>query len=361
MATSKHAVILIPGMDSREKGAAQRRLVQGMVNCTERMQVTESGQISLPGEKGMSVAVGHPDGRSAEIHVFEAFWRDLTHQDAPKQALARVRDGGALLVYWFFSGVWRALTRSSWYMTTGLLLSSLLLMAWYYSVLAVGLAAIGTDPDLVRQYGGQPVLGGLIAFVGDVGKRMGSWQAWVLVSVLLGFVPVEPMVEISAFTKRYLRNEAGADGVGCRDKIRHRMKGILDEAIGSGAYQSVTVLAHSFGTLLAVDLLAEYSPRGQTALRLVTMGSPLELLGYRSAWLRAEISRCLENAAITAWLDFFSKDDWMCSKVPGHGAGAGQESRPQIRESSLLAKLSGESHKAYYQSQEIMETLAAVP
>lgn len=278
MVTSKHAVILIPGMDSREKGAAQRRLVQGMVNSTERMRVAEAGQVSLLGEKAVRLVVGHPGDPSAEIAVFEAFWRDMTHQDAPKQVLARVREGATLLAYWFLSGIWRALGRSSWYMTTGLLLSSLLLAAWYYSVLAVGLAAIGTDPELVKQYGGQPVLSGLIAFLVSVGRKMGSWQAWVLVSVLLRFVPVDAMVEISAFAKRYLRNEAGPDEVGCRDKIRQRMRGILDEVCGGG-YGNVTVVAHSFGAVVAVDLLADHVPPGQAKLRLVTMGSPLELLG----------------------------------------------------------------------------------
>jgi hypothetical protein len=360
MATGVHAVILIPGMDSREKGAALKRLVLGMVNCSERMQVVETGQASLPGEKGTSLAVTQ-DGRSATLHVFEAFWRDLSLQEPPKHAPARIRDGAELLLYWFFSGIWRALTRSSWYMTASLLFSSLLLVAWYYSVLAVGLAAIGTDPDLVGPLGSESVIRNFIAFLGEVGKTMGSWQAWILVSFLLGFVPLDQMAEISSFAKRYLSNEAGADGVGCRDKIRHRLKGILDEAVGSGAYESVTVVAHSFGAVLAVDLLADYAPGGSARIRLVTMGSPLELLAYRSAWLRAEIDRCLQNSAVARWFDFFSRDDWMCSKVPGHGKGKGQESRPQVRESSLLAKLSGESHKAYFQSQEVMETLAEAP
>lgn len=357
MTAGTHAVILIPGMDSREKGAAQRKLVLGLINCCERMRVAEAGQASLPGEKGTSLAVTR-DGRSATLHVFEAFWRDLTLQEPPKQALARIRDGAELLLYWFFSGVWRALVRSSWYMTVGLLFSSLLLVAWYYSVLAVGLAAIGTDPDLAGQAGSEAVVQNLIGFLGKIGKQMGSWQVWILVSFLLGFIPLDGMVEISSFTMRYLRNDVGEDGVGCRDKIRHRAKGVLDDAVACGAYDSVTVVAHSFGAVLAVDLLADRGPEGSVTLRLVTMGSPLELLGFRSAWVRAETDRCLQNPAIAAWVDFYAGDDWMCSRVPGHGAREGQESRPQTRESSLLAKLSGESHKSYYRSQEIMEALA---
>jgi hypothetical protein len=353
MAAGTHAFILIPGLDPREKGIAAQRLINGLINCTEQGKIEEAGQVKLEGEKASKVIVVYPDGPPAELHIFEAFWGDLTRAEIPddlsKKVLVRLRNATGLLVYWFFSGVWRAVPHASRYMTGALLFSSLLLVAWYYSVLQVGLTSIGPSENV------------LLSKLHDWGKGMGVWWVWGIVSLAVGCLPLDEVVDISSFTKRYLQNVAGTDEVGCRDKIRHRMKEVVDEVCGSGNYESVTIVAHSFGTVAAVDLLAGYVPGGNLKLRLVTMGSPLELLGYRSAWVRTETDRCLKNPAISTWYDFYSRDDWMCSKVPGHGSGPGQKSYKQVRECSAMEKLTGKSHKVYYQSQEIMETLTAVP
>ena len=49
----------------------------------------------------------------------------------------------------------------------------------------------------------------------------------------------------------------------------------------------------------------------------------------------------------------------MCAKVPEHGEAANQESNELIREAFFKEKILGETHEAYYSSQEVMELLVS--
>jgi hypothetical protein len=151
------------------------------------------------------------------------------------------------------------------------------------------------------------------------------------------------------------------DGIGLRDKIRNRVKETINRIIEDESYDQVTVLSHSFGTVVSVDILADFHLNQNQTLRFVTIGSPLYFLSHRSTWIETEIKKCLANETIASWLDFYSGEDWLCSKIPGHGENdkANQKSIPIHHEASLFGKLNGNTHLAYFSSQPVIENLVA--
>jgi pimeloyl-ACP methyl ester carboxylesterase len=125
-------------------------------------------------------------------------------------------------------------------------------------------------------------------------------------------------------------------------------------------YDEVFVVAHSFGSVLAIDLLADWPHRDDFArLRLVTLGSPIAVLGHRSRWLDAERRQLLQRPELDVWLDFHAPTDWLCTAVPGHADRYRELSREIDFEAPLRQMLTGQTHLLYYRSSEVLEALAA--
>jgi len=335
-------------MEVLPRNAARERLAKGMRQVTERVQVREEGK---PSETLHSLKADMPEGASV-FDLHEAYWLDLLPRQSEEMPWRRLLSGMGLLRYWLFSPVWRSI-RHPTMMLNGIL-SAALLLAWYYGVLVVGFTAIGAD-SAADAGAASSWLSQLSAVLGEWGLAMGGWQVWLVVSVVLALVPVAQLVDISWFTKRYLQNERVDEEIGCRDRIRSQVREALLALLEQPGYRRVTVVSHSFGTIIAMDLLADLRP--ERAVRLFTLGSPAELLEYRSQWMREEIRRCLESPAISQWWDFYSRQDWMAAPVPGHRKHHASFSIPVEREDSLLHRLTGETHKAYYSERRVLEAL----
>lgn len=203
----------------------------------------------------------------------------------------------------------------------------------------------------------------MVAKVRDImvylGKTMGGWYVWAIVSALMGFLPVNKLVGIATFTMRYLRNDRMPDGIGQRDKIRNRVLEILFPVLNEATNERVTIIGHSFGTVIGTDIIADFRPPSKMPVRYVTMGSPLLFLAQRSKLLEQQLEQCLARDALDSWLDFYADEDWMCARVPGHGETKNQKSNKLVREAFFKEKILGETHEAYYSSQEVMETLVS--
>jgi hypothetical protein len=261
-----------------------------------------------------------------------------------------------LLFYWFFSPAWRAIGTSK-YMMVGTIFSSLLLVAWYYGVLALAFTAIGTNPETLSVTSNRDLLAGTLDGMGRLGQTMGGWRVWAITSILMGFLPVASLVGAASFTKRYLQNRPTEDKIGLRDKIRNRALKTLLSVIGSGRYEQVTIVAHSFGAVIGTDILADYQATDLPPLRYFTLGSQLRFLSYRSRWLREEIEKCLSNPIIESWTDFWARGDWLCADVPGQGDPENQDSQELLFTASAAEKLKGDIHYSYFASQKVMEAL----
>lgn len=126
----KEAIILIPGLEPAEKYAYRQRLVQGLTNVTETSRVQIEGECSVPGEKGIRLKIEAHNTSTPEktLDVYEAYWIDLASQPNAEKPVQKMIAGFSLLTYWFISRIWRVVWRSK-YMTLGIMLSSLLLLA----------------------------------------------------------------------------------------------------------------------------------------------------------------------------------------------------------------------------------------
>lgn len=185
------------------------------------------------------------------------------------------------------------------------------------------------------------------------------WYWWVLIAFVFSFVPVDELVGLARFVKNYFENPPDETEVGLRDRMRQRMRDTLENVL-MRPYDDVLVVAHSFGSVLAVDVLADW-PHQQDfkRLRLVTLGSPIAVLCYRSKWLDGERQELLANPDLVHWLDFHAKTDWLCTAVPVHRERYGGQSRKIEFDAPLRQKLTGQTHLLYYRHAVVLEALAA--
>jgi pimeloyl-ACP methyl ester carboxylesterase len=124
-----------------------------------------------------------------------------------------------------------------------------------------------------------------------VARRGGQWLAPRL------------MVKDLAQVARYLaREEADHEGVTLDRRIRAR----LAEALGDGP---VVVVAHSLGTVVALETLHECSP----AIPLfVTLGSPIAMRTV--VWPRLVPQPPRTPEAVSRWLNFWDRDDIIAAR-----------------------------------------------
>jgi hypothetical protein len=359
---NRQAIILIPGHGAEVRGEARRRLARGVVAAFE------GGEIKAPSEE----AQVNPDGpltliakvrtRTTTVDIFEAYWLDLIPPRGNLGPLSNLTAGFRLLGYWCNFRMLSAV-RGSLYMTLGLVSSGLLLLAWYYGVIVLALTAVKSDPTILPKLFGsdQPLVASLSAKLGEWGVSLGSWKVWGLVSFLLAFTPTNALVAIASFARSYLLNLETHDQPGLRHLIRKRVLDTIHAVHNNPEYAHVTLVAHSFGTIIALDILADYVPASDAAtLDVVTMGSPAYVLSRRSSWLKREIKRSRAANCYEKWVDFYSQEDWLCGKVPGGEKGRHRACELNL-DAGLIERLTGRTHQLYYSRQEIAMELLAKP
>ncbi|MCE9672157.1 lipase family protein [Myxococcus stipitatus] len=375
MPASRDAIVLVHGLGSKERDFAREQLLQGLLQVPESATVTQQSPVAVQGVEGLQLLVTHAeDGAQRQLDLYEAFWGDLAPSLAQADIKTRMLGGLELLPYWLLSGVWRGIAQRK-ALTVSMLVGMFLLVAWYWSTLALFFTAVGQDPSLLGA--GTPaglpvptstgtVAGDLLkqvsTWLGIAGAWMGGWRVWAAVSIIVGLLPVNGLVDIADFARRYLTDaRMGENPVGLRSKLRLRINGTLRAVVESGHYSRVTVVAHSMGTAIAVDVLANYRSPSKTQLRLVTLGGPLELLARRAKWVTEEIESCVQNPRVTQWADFYSKDDWFCTQTPFTNAEPRLTHTCIEQRASFGSRLSGATHYRYLVNPTVLALLLTRP
>lgn len=100
----------------------------------------------------------------------------------------------------------------------------------------------------------------------------------------------------------YLEEEKGS-------AIRHLVKTKIEEAINNASGESVILVGHSLGSVVAFDIVKEYIKvgEGRKIKALVTMGSPLEWVTKIRRALGIEINS--GGVANIEWLNFYDEQD----------------------------------------------------
>jgi len=369
----RRAIVLIPGM-KREERFHRRDILIANLETVERHPVTRGAEVSAGGETGQRLTMmplrGASEGGGSEsppfasLDVFEAYWADMIPEQVELPPWSKLMKGLELVGYWVFSlGAWRAVAASlrsgSSMIAIGLIMGGLTLIAWYLMLaVLVGQAVApgGAVPDELK---GIPLLSDLVTLFGQVTGWLAANAWWAVLPFLLAMLQVDALVLLARFIKDYFENHEDDSGVGLRDRVRRRICGTLEAVLAAG-YDEVVVVAHSFGTVIATDILADW-PHGADLKRLslVSLGSPITVLRYRSAWLEEERREMLQPQRLAAWVDYFSPSDWLCGAVTGHRECYGEGmSRRLTFEAPWPKKITGQTHLQYYRDPRVLEQLA---
>ena len=358
---ARRAIILIPGFRREERFFLRDVLVRNLTTA-EAFPLEPGERIEVAGEPGRRLNVKGVRGRprGPDLDVFEAYWADMAQEAAELGPWRKLGNGLELLAYWLFSWrAWRALAVSR-YITLGLMLSGLILVFWYVALVLLVADTVRKDPALSQNIVGLPVLGGLLEAFYGAADAIGQWYWWLLIAFVFSFVPVDALVQLARFVKDYFENKPDESEVGLRHRMRRRVSATLEQVLAE-PYREVVVVAHSFGTVLAVDVLAGWPHREdfRRSIALITLGSPIAVLGYRSKWLDGERRQLLGHPDLSIWLDFHARTDWLCTAVPGHAERYRDQSRELDFEAPLGRRLSGQTHLLYYRHPAVLEALAA--
>ncbi len=359
MASTKEAVIFIPGFSMKSKGYyLENYLAVGLTTRLEGRQIELEGEeVKIAGQSGRRFSYESISGEQKHLDIYETYWTDLVDKLSAHTVKDQITRGLFLFIYWLFSRIWTMATKSR-LLFGQFLIGISLLVFWYYGNIAIGLTAIGQNPSA---FGVQFLPTEWGQALAALGKTLGGWPIWVGMSLLLSFlpIPINTVVDVTDFTTRYLEEDAEVGTGVLRDRIRQRVATALSDVIKEAEYERVTVLAHSMGVLVGIDLLGDYHPKNSKPIRYISLGGPVEFASYKAPWVMAETVKCLNNATVVTWEDYHSDQDWLCTKTPipkSENAAKFTSQRIQIR-TSFAKQLSGEAHNAYFVERSLLERL----
>jgi hypothetical protein len=294
MEAVRELVMLIPGMARSERERYGTRLSDGIEGFLETHGDSVESFRRLGGANGSTqFEIRFRNGHQKLVEVVEIFWNDLRPQ-LEKSSIPFL--GYSLVRYWLSLKQWNALPKTSRPLRRAFCVGAVFMLIWY----VVTLAAILNLAPFLPKHDGSSI----------------GWL-WLGATGLLatGFVTSSIDASYAAFC--YLKNREGF----C-DRVRRRVvNALLEMAPQFANYQSVTLLAHSFGSVVVVDAIGWITPKPErTALlrpfKLVTAGSPLEYLTAREEAYAGRIQRCVASPLIKEWIDFYALTDSLCSNVP---------------------------------------------
>lgn len=359
-AAAKRAIILIPGLERVER-FQRRDLLVANLQLVEARPLELAEDVTIAGETGkrlVPLPLRGGDGLGPEIDVFEAYWADMAVAPGELSPWARLWSGFDLLLYWVLSPrTWRAFGRS-WTIAFGLMAGGVLLLLWYLSLAILVAAALRADPTQTEAITGIPLLKDLLDSFFVATGWIASTAPWAIITLALAAFKADELAAMAQFSKDYLENRRDDAEAGLRDRVRLRVAPTL-QAVLAEPYDEVVIVAHSFGSVIAIDLLAGWPHPGDwQRLRLVTLGSPEAVLECRSHWLAAECRQLLERRP-HVWIDCFSRSDWLCTAVTGHKRAYPSASRELDFEGPRLDRLTGRTHLYYYHDARVLEILAS--
>jgi hypothetical protein len=343
----KEAVVFVSGFDAQcQNYYLDNYLKEGLLNQLEDIDIKlDPEDVKIPGQTGKRFHCQFDDTEKT-IDIYEVYWNDLVDRLSAKSTTQKFGRGISMCFHWFSHG-WKIMKISPVFFLQASTILVLVLL-WYYGIVVLVLAALAEQQALASI----PFLQTFLGQISGWATTGWGWQVWLVVSALLALLPVSIslIIDLTDFFVSYLQNESHKGKPPVRALLRSRVKQAVDNVVSEGSYDRVTVLAHSLGGLIATDFLADYRDRQGRQLRYITWGSALESSSSATDWIESEIKKCLDSPHIEKWEDFYSNQDWFCSKVPVPG----KEPTPKLVSKevsfkvSLAKQITGESHMEYF-------------
>jgi len=359
MTSHREAIIFIHGFYlGRDRNFFLDSLSSGFTDVLAIPRVEEVGEEKIAGYVGKKFMVYTDVDNIKEVDVYDAYWNDLNSKQLSSSDLkSQVLSGVSMLFYWIITKDLIALKNSP-PLLVGLGIALLLWVYWFYGIIALVLVALGGyEANLF----GLPISQDLsiqikdgLKQISEFGKSMTNWFAWLGMAALSSFLPINMIVDVADFSTRYL--EENHEGKSLKAKIRKRVAETLNAVLESGLYDEITVLAHSFGAVIATNVLANYQQNYR--VRCIIAGGSLKIFSSKSKQIEKDIKKCFNNDKIEIWIDFYSNQDWLCTKTPVHeGYDATKIIHKEIKfPFSLLNQLKGKSHDNYSINEEVLKT-----
>jgi len=340
------AIVVIPGLDSKEVGFALERVVNKIKNnlLLEEAKVKES---EIPNRLDIEAKIKKNDLKKI-YEIYEIFWGDIISENynADMPTYKKFIFGLELITFWFISPIWREALKNK-FLFIGVCFSGILLTLWYLSILFLIFSSQATA-ELIEP---------LLSFLNYDHKTTvdSHWilhsSLWAGVAVVLSILPTAIILKMSGFTMKYLKSNM------VRTKVRNRISNQINTLKERNDLDRITLFAHSLGALPTSDYLADLENNSGIKIRCVTIGAPVSFLAQKSSFLQERLKKCQENESIHEWLDFFSKEDYLCSYVKIDSSNSNFKSYELDMDSSWLSRLGTDIHLQYFKDSRVIDRL----
>jgi hypothetical protein len=352
----KEAIILVSAFGTQcQNFYLDNFLVPGLLSQLEDVDIKlDPEDVKIPGQTGKRFLCQLENGDKT-IDVYEVYWQDLINRLSAQDIKSKFIRGMGMIFYWFGCSLKIMKTSPVFFIQISIIL--ILVLLWYYGVVILILAGLSEQVSLNSVSFLQNTLGQ----ISDFATTGNGWQIWLFISAMLALLPksINLVIDFTDCLTNYLRDESIQGKPPIRALFRNRLKQVVDNVSSEESYDRVTILGHSMGSLIATDFLADYQDRQGKQLRFITWGSALETTSSVADWMKLELQKCLENPYIYQWEDFYSNQDWFCSKVPVLNEQTASKivSKKVSFRVSLIKQISGASHMEYFFDSKVLRHL----
>ncbi|MFY0630884.1 MAG: hypothetical protein JXR05_10920 [Flavobacteriaceae bacterium] len=336
---NKEALIVIPGLDSKEVGFALKRVVDSISDKQTIATVKKINNPEKPNSESLEVTFNN-SLEVKKIDVYEVFWGDIITENYSDniKSKRKIFFGLELIIFWLFSPIWKAASKNKW-MFIGICFSGLVITLWYFSIIGVVLSAIETYDPIRKLLPKIILIPPLLANI------------YVLIGLLLSVLPTALILKASGFTMKFIKDP------GIRRSVKNRIQLLVNAIEKDEEYEQITFFSHSLGVIPALDFLSKYDNPNNLKIKSITIGAAISFLSHKTNLFREYLDECRGNENIDAWLDYFSKEDWLCSYESINSYGDHFESKELKMDSSWGSRFNSKIHIKYFDDTEVIEKL----
>lgn len=314
-------ILVLSGMAERKRDDYLNLLVEGVSQFLDNSNIQSS--MTKVGVGRREFRISGLNGGQWIYDLRAIYWGDLIPSLTDFSLPQRAYHGLLLIRFWIDRilsltvSEFRGLQQLRWWIVVGMLA----LLLWYGASLVLFVQlCLGNvfGMDLINQ-------------ILNKNDTVGAIVRSVLIgaTALVAWKPFTMGVDTGYAAKAYIQN-IGA----IRPKIRNRIRTSINIATRDLGGGTATIFAHSFGTVLTVELLASLETT-HFKFRLVTAGSPLMLLAAVSKVVNTKIDKVSGQKIVTiveefsemikkvdrhqgieCWHDFCDSKDAFCMPVP---------------------------------------------
>jgi len=352
----KEAIIIVPGLNSKVAGTILDQVVNQLADHKEIEVSTKKNQNNHQ-TQSLELTFIDQEQEEKEIDVYEVFWGDIINENSnPEKSLfKKLVFGFELIVFWFFSKIWRA-ALSNKFIFVGICFSGIVILIWYLSIIGLVISSIfeyssfsDFIPNFLKLFSSEKAAENLAKEVSEenfVKPLLG------VIIALMAIFPTAIILKMSGFTMKYLKSSL------VRDKVTDRIEKQMNALMKDDKYNRITIFSHSIGTIPVVDFFANFENKSNSKIRSVTTGAPASFLALKSPRINECLQLCSTNPHINEWWDYFSTEDYMCSYRNVDDLGVDNfVSIPLSMDSSWLARFSQKVHLQYYEDARIIKKL----